>query len=130
MSELEVYGPVPAEGGGRLSAEQLIRRWLITKRSVHTRFAYGADLGVRLPRPGADPAQPSGQGKSQAPDWLAFCTLAGVSPLDAGEEHVALWARGMEAAGLAPATVARKLSSVSSWYKWLARHGHVPVNPA
>ena len=57
--------------------------------------------------------------------------MAGVDPLGGVlEEHVALWARGMEAAGLAPATVGRRLASVSSWYRWLVGGGHMQVNPA
>ena len=132
MTEIERYEPVPAEDGGALSAEQLVRRWLVTRRSPHTRFNYGLDLGVRLPRPGSktggiDP----GMNEARAPAWLPYCEAFGVDPLGGvSEEHVALWARGMEAAGLSPATVARKIAAVSSWYAWLKRHGHAAANPA
>ena len=52
MTDIAVYEPVPAEGGGQPTAEQLVFRWLTTKRTANTRFAYGRDLGVRILRPG------------------------------------------------------------------------------
>jgi site-specific recombinase XerD len=113
------------------AAGQLVRRWLVTKRSPHTRFSYGRDLGVRVTRPGTAPGKPPKPGTSSAPDWLTYCRSIGLDPLGAvQEEHVALWARGMEASGLSPASVARKMSAVSSWYGWLRKHGHVTENPA
>ena len=44
--------------------------------------------------------------------------------------HVALYARRLQAAGLSPATTARKLAAVSSWYDWLAWRGHIAASPA
>lgn len=120
MTEIKRYEPILAETGERLTVEQLVRRWLITKRSPHTRQSYGRDLGVPHPA-----------GESRVPDWLSYCAAIGADPLHGiGEEHVALWVRGMEASGLSPATVARKLSAVSSWYTWLRKRGHVDGNPA
>ena len=129
MNDIEVYEPVPAEGGGQPTAEQLVFRWLTTKRTANTRFNYGRDIGVRILRPGASEiGEPT---PSKAPDWLTYCASIGLDPLHGvQEEHVALWARGMEAAGLSAPTVARKLCAVSSWYTWLRKHGHVPDNPA
>ena len=129
MTDVEVYEPLPAEGGGQPTAEQLVFRWLSTKRTANTRFAYGRDIGVRIQRPGA---QEIGEpGPAKAPDWLTYCRSIGLDPLHGvQEEHVALWARGMEAAGLSAPTVARKLCAVSSWYTWLRKHGHVQDNPA
>jgi integrase len=129
MTEVEPYAPVPAAAGGQLTAEQLVVRWLTTKRSAHTRFNYGLDLGVRILRPGAETiGEPR---PAKAPDWLTFCGSAGIHPLGGvRQEHVALWARGMEAAGLSAPTVARKLAAVSSWYAWLKRQGYVAENPA
>ncbi|HZR50141.1 MAG TPA: tyrosine-type recombinase/integrase [Streptosporangiaceae bacterium] len=129
MHEVGRYEPVPAGDGGRPAPEQLILRWLITKRSPHTRFGYGRDLGVRLPRPGAtrigDPRP------AAAPDWLAWCRSVGIDPLaGVSQEHIGAWARTMEAAGLSGATVARRLAAVSSWYAWMREQGHVPANPA
>ena len=90
---------------------------------------------MRIQRPGREPQHPEHQtrqpGGGKSPGWLLFCEMAGVDPLvGVLEEHIALWARGMEAAGLAPATRARRLAAVSSWYRWLVRGGHVQVNPA
>ena len=31
---------------------------------------------------------------------------------------------------LAPASAARKLAAISSWYAWLARRGHISASPA
>ena len=107
MTGIKPYEPVPAESGSFQAAEQLALRWLATKRSPHTRYNYGRDLGVRLLRPGStEMGEPRG---SRAPGWLAFCAATGADPLgDVREEHVALWVRGMEQAGLSPATIARK----------------------
>jgi site-specific recombinase XerC len=44
--------------------------------------------------------------------------------------HVARYARQLETAGLSPASAARTLAAVSSWYTWLARRGHIPASPA
>ena len=125
MTEVEMYGPLPTGADGRPTPEQLALQFLITKRSPHTRFNYGLDLGVRLRRPGPEPVNPEKStrkpGASRAPDWLTYCRAAGLDPIGGvRQQHVALWARVMEAAGLAPATVARKLATVSSWYDWLA----------
>jgi integrase len=39
------------------------------------------------------------------------------------------WARLLEADGASPATVARRLASVSSWYSWLVAEGVVASSP-
>lgn len=130
MTEVAAYEPVPAESGGPALAEQLVLRWLATKKTPNTRYSYGTDLGVRVQRPGTRPGSIPQAGPSRAPNWLAWCDAIGADPLNVSEEHVALWARGMESAGLAAPTIARKLSAVSSWYSWLKKHGHVEVNPA
>jgi site-specific recombinase XerC len=44
--------------------------------------------------------------------------------------HVARYARQLDAAGLSPASAARKLAAVSGWYAWLARRGHITASPA
>jgi integrase/recombinase XerD len=96
----------PAAGAGGL--RDLVLDWLATKRSVHTRRAYASDLA----------------------EWLSWCDGRGADPLGATEALTAGWARRMEADGLAASTVARRLSSVSSWYTWLVRQDRVAVNPA
>ncbi|MGH3276882.1 MAG: tyrosine-type recombinase/integrase, partial [Streptosporangiaceae bacterium] len=86
---------------------ELVLAWLATKRSVHTRRAYASDLG----------------------EWLTWCDGRGADPLAATEALAAQWARRLASQGLASATAARRLSSVSSWYSWLVRGGHAPANP-
>jgi len=46
------------------------------------------------------------------------------------EDHVKLYARALDSAGLSPASAARKLSAMSGWYAWLARRGHIAASPA
>jgi integrase/recombinase XerD len=131
VTEIERYSPVPAEGGGRPTPEQFVNRFLATRRSPHTRFSYGLDIGVRVERPGAKEGSVPKPGRSRAPDWLTFCRAGGLDPLGhVRQEHIGLWARAMEKAGLSAPTVARKIASVSSWYAWMKSQGYAPANPA
>jgi hypothetical protein len=78
---IDLSGPSPAG----LDAGELVRRWLLGKRSEQTRRAYGRDLQL----------------------WLAWCEQLGANPLTvqrAGLEtvgvsrsHVEAWARMLEA---------------------------------
>ncbi|MGH3121082.1 MAG: site-specific integrase, partial [Streptosporangiaceae bacterium] len=114
-----------------IRAVQLAREWLITRKSGHTRYSYGLDIGIRVPRPGAAlGSEPRPPAPAKAPSWLDWCSAIGADPLHATETHLAGWARGMEAAGLSAPTVARKISAVSSWYQWLVRNKHAAHNPA
>jgi integrase/recombinase XerD len=99
---------------------RLILGWLASKRSAHTRTAYARDIGITpRRRPGC------------APSWLAWCQARGVHPVTGVSGlHVALYARQLDAAGLAPASAARRLTAVAGWYDWLARRGHIAVSPA
>jgi integrase/recombinase XerD len=101
--------PASPDGGAAETdgLRALVLDWLATKRSVHTRRAYGSDLA----------------------EWLSWCDASGAGPLAATETLIAGWARRMEAQSLAASTVARRLSCVSSWYTWLVRNGHATVNP-
>jgi integrase/recombinase XerD len=99
---------------------RLVLGWLAGKQSANTRTAYARDIGITRRRRG-----------SRAPSWLAWCQAEGVHPVTGVTGlHVALYARRLEAAGLSPASAARKLAAVSGWYAWLARRGHIAVNPA
>jgi integrase/recombinase XerD len=98
---------------------RLVLGWLAGKRSANTRIAYGRDIGIIRRRGG------------RAPSWLAWCQAERVHPVTGVTGlHVALYARRLEAAGLSPASAARKLAAVSGWYAWLARRGHISANPA
>src|SRR3954449_5849207 len=95
---------VPRRGGGALAgfgaAEQVTDAWLANRRlSEHTRSAYRRDVA----------------------GWLAWCRDRGVDPLRASFLDVNAYARALEARPLAPASVARTLSGVSSWYDFLVK---------
>ena len=103
---------VPRQGGGGLAgfgaAEQVTEAWLANRRlSEHTRAAYRRDVAA----------------------WLAYCAERSVEPLRASFLEVNAYARGLEARKLAPATVARKLSGLSSWYDFLVKIRAVEANP-
>ncbi len=97
--------------------EDLIRRWLLGKRSQHTRTAYATDMAR----------------------WLSWCDQLDVDPLlvqcpgrettGVSRSHVEAWVRSLEAAGAPSSTVARRLSAVSSWYGWLLQGDHVAGSP-
>jgi site-specific recombinase XerD len=105
--------------GGEVSvggpAEQVTEAWLANRRlSAHTRAAYRRDVAA----------------------WLGWCARRGLDPLTASFLDVNAYARALEAATdprsgrpLAPATVARKLSGLSSWYDFLAKLRAVTANP-
>src|SRR5947209_3649083 len=98
----------------------LVTAWLSARRSENTRAAYARDLGITPQR------RPS-----RAPSWLAWCGQQGVHPGTAVTVlHVIRYARQLETAGLSPASAARKLAAISSWYAWLTRRGHISVSPA
>ncbi|MDI6105052.1 tyrosine-type recombinase/integrase [Actinoplanes sp. NEAU-A12] len=89
-------------------AEQFTEAWLANRRlSDHTRAAYRRDVA----------------------GWLTWCTAHGTDPLRASFLDVNAYARELEARPLAPASVARKLSGVSSWYDFLVKLQAVVANP-
>ena len=111
--------PVPRQGGGAIGpggpAEQVTEAWLANRRlSAHTRAAYRRDVAA----------------------WLAWCAARRLDPLRATFLDVNAYARSLEeqrdprtGRPLAPATVARKLSGLSSWYDFLTRLRAVEANP-
>ena len=99
---------------------RLVLGWLAAKRSPNTCTAYARDIGIT-------PQRRAGR----APSWLTWCQAEGVDPVTGVTGlHVARYARRLQAAGLSPASAARKLAAVSSWYAWLARRGHITASPA
>ena len=98
----------------------LVTAWLSARRSENTRAAYGRDIGITPQRrPG------------RAPSWLTWCRQHEVHPVTGVTAlHVTQYARHLDDAGLSPASAARKLAAISSWYDWLARRGHIPASPA
>ncbi|WP_089154034.1 tyrosine-type recombinase/integrase [Micromonospora sp. NBS 11-29] len=89
--------------------------WLRNRRlSEHTRDAYRRDVT----------------------GWLRWCAEHAIDPLRVTFLDVNAYGRELESrpAGrdgrpLTPATVARRLSALSSWYDFLAKLGAVPANP-
>lgn len=77
---------------------QWVSAWLLGFDSPNSRRAYAVDV-------------------TQWSSWLEDHGLP--DPFKAQRAHVDAWARAMEAAGRAPATVARKISSVSSLYDYV-----------
>jgi site-specific recombinase XerC len=98
----------------------LVLAWLSARRSENTRAAYARDIGITPQRrPG------------RAPSWLAWCQQQEVHPVTGVTGlHVARYARQLDHTGLSPASAARKLAAISSWYAWLARRGHITASPA
>lgn len=72
--------------------------------------------------------------------WLRWCAARNLDPLQARFLDVNAWAREMEQPGendtgrsrkpLAPASVKRKMSAVSSWYAFIVKLGKLQANPA
>lgn len=97
------------------AAGDVTEAWLANRRlSPHTRTAYRGDVA----------------------GWLTWCADRGLDPLKALFLHVNEYARTLEATvhrpggrPLSPATVARKLSALSSWYAFLTKLGAVAANP-
>ncbi|WP_442935182.1 tyrosine-type recombinase/integrase [Micromonospora sp. CPCC 206061] len=89
--------------------------WLRNRRlSEHTRAAYRRDIA----------------------SWLAWCETRGAAPLSATFLDVNEYARALESTvdprsgrPLTPATVARKLSALSSWYEFLVKLRAIDGNP-
>jgi integrase/recombinase XerD len=89
--------------------------WLRNRRlSPHTRAAYQRDVNA----------------------WLQWCSRRGLDPFVASFLHVNEYARELESTldsrtgrPLTPATVARRLSGLSSWYDFLTRLQVVGANP-
>jgi len=118
MSSGQAPGPALAADADPVAL--LVAAWLSVRRSENTRAGYARDIGITAPRrPG------------RAPSWLAWCREQGIHPVTGVTAlHVARYARQLETAGLAPASAARRLAAISSWYAWLARRGHIAASPA
>ncbi|MGC4798202.1 tyrosine-type recombinase/integrase [Micromonospora saelicesensis] len=94
---------------------EVTEAWLRNRRlSEHTRDAYRRDVT----------------------GWLRWCAGHDLDPLRATFLHVNEYARALESSvgarsgrTLTPATVARRLSALSSWYDFLVKLSAVPANP-
>lgn len=89
------------------SRDQHAAGWLLGFTSANTRDAYSRDLRA----------------------WFAFCDAHEVDVYSARRAHVSAWARTLEAAGKKPRTVARSISSVASWYRYLVIEEVIEASP-
>jgi len=123
----------PPGTDGETAVTRLLLGWLMNQESPNTRMAYARDTDpALLPLITDRPARPLARPRAaRAPAWRHWCDAAGAHPVTGiTRDHVALYARVLEAAGLPASTRARKLTAVSSWYAWLAEGGVIDVNPA
>src|SRR5215213_209874 len=99
----------------RLSAlDDLVRGFLLSKGSAHTRTAYAADLA----------------------SWLTFCAGLDLDPLTAGIHHADGYLRLLAETGdprtgrlLAPASIARRASALNGFYRYATRQRAVIGSP-
>ncbi|MDQ1289614.1 MAG: integrase/recombinase XerD [Actinomycetota bacterium] len=102
------------EPGARYGVRVLTALWLEADKSEHTRRAYYADLA----------------------EWLGWCARTGLDPLRARRADVDAWKGALVvhtpdggARPAAAATLARRLASVSSWYRYLMSNDVADRNP-
>jgi integrase/recombinase XerD len=103
-----VRAELPVVGGLGEREQVLVSAWLTGLRSARTRRAYAADVVA----------------------WLAWLTERETGALAAGRVHVDLWAATQLDAGAAASSVRRRLSALSSFYRYCAAHdliGRVPT---
>ncbi|MGW5049767.1 site-specific integrase [Actinokineospora sp. NPDC004072] len=91
-------GEFPAVLGLAERERLLVAAWLSSLRSPRTRRSYLQDVRA----------------------WLAWCEERCVDVLAAGRVHVDLWVGGLADAGAEASTTCRRLSGVSSFYRYLA----------
>ncbi|MBT8226782.1 MAG: tyrosine-type recombinase/integrase [Dactylosporangium sp.] len=100
-------GALDAVPSGRQhDLRRLTSAWLLSKRSAHTQRGYHRDLG----------------------DWLAWCAERDLDPLGARMSDVDAWITQQRRSGgrngrpAAESSIARRVSTVSSWYAYLVRN--------
>jgi len=104
-----VRAELPVVGEMREREQLLAAAWLTGLRSVRTRRAYASDLA----------------------SWTGWLGERGTDVLGAGRVHVDLWAATHLDAGAAASSVRRRLSALSSFYRYCAAHdliGRVPTD--
>ena len=62
--------------------------------------------------------------------WLAHCRRLGLELFEVRRADIEGYARQLEAQGLAPATVNRRLATITGFYRWALDEGLVTGNPA
>ena len=59
-----------------------------------------------------------------------WCRECGLGLFEVQRSHLELFGRSLEARGLMPSTVARRLSTLTSFYRYCEQEGHVQRSPA
>jgi integrase/recombinase XerD len=95
-----VRAELPVIGGLEEREQVLVAAWLTGLRSARTRRAYAGDVAV----------------------WLGWLAERDTDVLAAGRVHVDLWAATQLDAGAAASSVRRRLSALSSFYRYCAAH--------
>lgn len=104
MQLIQTSGGVdPAVGG----VDRAIAAWLLSLRTTNTRLAYHRDLR----------------------DFVEFTTRHGRHLLDADRPLIDAYARTLETDGKSPATVARRLSALHSFFTYLIDEGLHDCSP-
>jgi integrase/recombinase XerD len=104
-----VRAELPAVCGLGDREQILVAAWLTGLRSARTRRAYAGDVAA----------------------WLGWLAERDTGALAAGRVHVDLWAATQLDDGAAASTVRRRLSALSSFYRYCATHdliGRVPTD--
>lgn len=97
--------PLPTDDSGqRWTIRGATTAWLLAQRSHHTRRAYYRDISL----------------------WLVWCQQMGLDPREAVRADVDLWRSTLTGV---PSTIARRLASVSSWYRYLISNDAADTNP-
>jgi site-specific recombinase XerD len=106
----ELIGPAPAGtvvlGAPDVSWAKVIDDWL-ARYKANTAGAYRRDLQA----------------------WVRWAVGQGLALATAGHGDVARWRQELEGAGMKPATVARKLATLSSFYRQVVFDGLLPRSP-
>ncbi len=105
---LTVKPVVPTIGGVNRRTRNLVAAWLATHRSDNTRDAYERDLAA----------------------FARWCDDRGMDPLRASPEDLDCYRDACLAAGASPSTVTRRLSGVSSFFRYATAAGSIGDNPA
>ena len=105
MKDLVEAIPSPLSNATSLST--LAGAWLASFASDNTRQAYRRDLS----------------------DFLGFCFEHEVPFTSVGRPGIDAYARSVEAAGKSPATVARRLSALASFYGYLVEEQVLATSP-
>jgi len=103
-----IRAELPAVGALEDRDQVLVAAWLTGLRSARTRRAYAGDLVA----------------------WLGWLADRDTEVLAAGRVHVDLWAATWLDAGAAASSVRRRLSALSSFYRYCAAHdltGQIPT---